>query len=61
VVRVDRLYPRALLTPFTDAVDLTPGDRRSYTGRAKAERMKGFETVDVTFDQRARDSDGPGD
>ncbi|HYH24935.1 MAG TPA: YihY/virulence factor BrkB family protein [Blastococcus sp.] len=61
VVRVDRLYPRALLTPFTDAVDLTPGDRRSYTGRAKAERMKGFETVDVTFDQRAHDSDGPGD
>jgi membrane protein len=51
VVRVDRLYPRALLTPFTDAVELTPGDRRSYTGSAKAERQKGFETVHVTFDQ----------
>jgi membrane protein len=63
VVRVDRLYPRALLTPFTDAVDLTPGDRRSYTGQAKAERQKGFETVHVTFDERDRDRDahdGPG-
>jgi membrane protein len=64
VVRVDRLYPRALLTPFTDAVDLTPGDRRSYTGKAKAERLKGFETVHVTFDQPERDShvhDDPAD
>jgi YihY family inner membrane protein len=50
VVRIDHLYPRALLTPFTDDVDLTPGDRRSYTGQAKAQRSKGFETVHVTFD-----------
>jgi inner membrane protein YhjD len=50
VVRVDRLYPRALLTPFTDDVVLTPGDRRSYTALAKAQRSKGFQTVDVTFD-----------
>ncbi len=57
VVRVDRLYPRALLTPFTDAVDLTPGDKRSYTGKAKAERLKGFETVHVTFDPPDRDGD----
>jgi uncharacterized BrkB/YihY/UPF0761 family membrane protein len=57
VVRVDRLYPRALLTPFTDAVDLTPGDRRTYTGQATAERQKGFETVHVTFDERDRDAD----
>src|SRR5690606_37657871 len=57
VVRVDKLYPRALLTPFTDAVQLTPGDRRSYTGKAKAERLKGFETVHVTFDQPDRKSD----
>ncbi len=49
VVRVDRLHPRALLTPFTDAVDLTHGDRRAYTGQAKAQRSKGFEDVDVTF------------
>ncbi|WP_040337189.1 YihY/virulence factor BrkB family protein [Candidatus Blastococcus massiliensis] len=57
VVRVDRLYPRALLTPFTDAVDLTPGDRRSYTGKAKSERLKGFQNVHVTFDPP--DSDPP--
>ncbi|WP_448639685.1 YihY/virulence factor BrkB family protein [Geodermatophilus sp. URMC 63] len=59
VVRVDRLHPRALLTPFTDAVDLTPGDRRSYTGQAKAERQKGFETVHVTFDPPDRDGEEP--
>ena len=54
VVRVDHLHPRALLTPFTDDVDLTPGDRRSYTGQAKAQRSKGFEQVHVTFDQPDR-------
>jgi YihY family inner membrane protein len=48
-VRVNELYPRALLTPFTDDVDLTPGDRRSYRGMAKAQRAKGFEEVEVTF------------
>ena len=56
VVRVDRLYPRALLSPFTDDVDLTPGDRRSYTALAKAQRNKGFETVHVTFDPPDRDN-----
>ncbi len=50
-VRVDHLYPRALLTPFTDNVQLTPGDRRAYTHAAKAERSKGFQEVDVRFDQ----------
>jgi uncharacterized BrkB/YihY/UPF0761 family membrane protein len=54
VVRVDRLWPRALLTPFTDDVHLTPGDRRSYTGLAKAQRSKGFEKVHVTFEPTDR-------
>ncbi|MCW2537084.1 MAG: conserved rane protein of unknown function [Modestobacter sp.] len=54
VVRVDELYPRALLTPFTDDVHLTPGDRRSYTDQAKAQRSKGFEQVHVTFDPTDR-------
>lgn len=49
VVRVDHLYPRALLTPFTDDVDLTRGDKASYTGQAQAQRSKGFEHVDVHF------------
>lgn len=49
VVLAKRLYPRALLTPFTDAVDLTEADRRAYTEYAKAQRHKGFEKVGVTF------------
>lgn len=49
VVRADGLHPRALLTPFTDNVSLTPADRRAYTEQAQAERTKGFEDVDVTF------------
>lgn len=56
VVRVERLYPRALLTPFTDDVDLTRGDRRAYRGQAQAQRLKGFEEVDVTFGPRPRDT-----
>jgi len=49
-VRVDELYPRSLLTPFTDDVLLTRGDRKAYTKQAQAERLKGFQTVDVSFD-----------
>lgn len=49
VVRVDRLHPRALLTPFTDNVDLTDGDRDAYTAAAEAQRHKGFEEIDVSF------------
>jgi len=57
VVATDRLYPRALLTPFTDNVDLTRGDRKTYIGQAKAQRAKGFERIEVTFDDReSRDS-----
>jgi membrane protein len=49
VVRVERLWPRSLLTPFTDNVHLTPEDRRVYTSYVEAERHKGFEEVDVEF------------
>jgi YihY family inner membrane protein len=55
VVLNRRLYPRALLTPFTDAVELTEADRRVYTDYAKAQRHKGFELVKVSFRQRAGD------
>ncbi|NMN99548.1 YihY/virulence factor BrkB family protein [Antrihabitans stalactiti] len=51
-VRVDRLYPRALLTPFTDNVELTDGDKAAYTDQAKAQRAKGFERVEVHFDDQ---------
>lgn len=50
VVRARRLWPRSLLTPFTDHVDLTPGDRRAYVSYAETERHKGFQHVDVDFD-----------
>lgn len=52
VVLVRRLWPRALLTPFTDSVDLTEADRRAYASYARAQRHKGFERVEVTFDNR---------
>jgi membrane protein len=50
VVRVDRLHPRALLTQFTDNVELTRADRKTYARRAKAERAKESQHVRVTFD-----------
>jgi membrane protein len=54
VVLQRRLWPRALLTPFTDAVALTEADRRAYTGYARAQRHKGFESVEVRFDEDQR-------
>lgn len=53
VVRVDRLYPRALLTVFTDDVELTPADRRTYARKARAEQAKGFETIHVSYEEDA--------
>ncbi len=50
VVRARRLWPRSLLTPFTDDVELTPADERSYEGMATSQKTKGFEEVDVSFD-----------
>jgi membrane protein len=52
VVLAKRLYPRALLTPFTDAVELTDADRRVYRESAQAQRHKGFEQVQVSFEDR---------
>jgi membrane protein len=60
VVRVDRLWPRALLTPFTDAVELTRGDERVYTRAARAQRTKGYERVEVRFDKRLDEDTSPG-
>jgi YihY family inner membrane protein len=51
VVHVEGLHPRALMAPFTDDVSLTRGDRRAYATQAEAQQMKGFEDVDVSFDQ----------
>ena len=53
-VRDRRFYPRALLTPFTDDVELTEADRRVYTQYARAQRHKGFERITVTFEDHPR-------
>lgn len=47
-----KLYPRALLTPFTDAVRLTEADRRAYDSYAQAQRHKGFQQVEVRFEEQ---------
>lgn len=61
VVAERRLWPRALLTPFTDRVQLTSADERAYTGYADSERHKGFQVVDVGFDPESPKSpDDPG-
>ncbi|RZI85587.1 MAG: YihY/virulence factor BrkB family protein [Microbacterium sp.] len=54
VVLRRRLWPRALLTPFTDAVELTDGDRRAYAGYARAQRHKGFQAIAVRFRTRKK-------
>jgi membrane protein len=61
VVRVDRLHPRALLTLFTDNVDLTDADRQTYTDQATAQRSKSFQDIEVTFGappHQGNESDG---
>lgn len=50
-VWVGRLWPRALLTPFVDDVDLTGADLRVYTAYAKAERYKSQQHIRVGFEQ----------
>jgi membrane protein len=61
VVRTDRLWPRALLAPFTDQADLTAADRRAYTSYAETERHKGFQKIDVDFAPPAPAPRPPGD
>lgn len=56
VVRAKRLWPRALLTPFTDDVDLTRADQQTYTDAATAQRTKGFQTVDVDFEHEGQNA-----
>jgi len=51
VVRERRLYPRALLTQFTDDVDLTDGDRRAYAQQARIGRFKQYQRIDVDFER----------
>ncbi len=57
VVRVKRLYPRSLLSPFTDQVNLTDADKRTYRDAARAQRHKGFQQVDVDFSRDGQHGD----
>ena len=50
-----RLYPRSLLTPFVEDVELTRADRRSYTSYANTQRFKEQQTINVQFES-PRDS-----
>lgn len=52
VVAARHLFPRALLTPFTDNVTLTKADQKAYAAYAKSQRHKGFQSVEVTFEDR---------
>jgi membrane protein len=54
VVLRRRLYPRALLTPFTDNVSPTRADIEAYTGYAKSQRHKGFQSIESTFEKRPK-------
>ena len=51
VVAARRLWQRALLTAFTDNVELTDADRTAYALYAGMQRHKGFEKVSVTWDR----------
>lgn len=56
VVTAERLWPRALLAPFSDDVDLTPGDLKAYTGYATAQQAKGFQDIDVDFEHEGQNA-----
>ena len=54
VVLVRRLWPRALLTPFTDAVELTEADRRAYAGTPAPSGTRASRRSTCGFDRRVR-------
>jgi YihY family inner membrane protein len=49
-VRSGKFYPRALMTIFTDDVDLTDADHRVYAEQIEAQRSKGFQIIEVSYD-----------
>jgi len=50
-VRARGMWPRSLLTPFIDNVELTAGDQRAYTSYAKTEGHKSYQNIEVSFDE----------
>jgi membrane protein len=59
-VRAGHLWPRSLLSPFTDNADLTPADQRAYTSYAQTERHKTYENIDVSFGERPESAEPRG-
>jgi membrane protein len=57
VVLRRRLWPRSLLTPFTDDVVLTAADEMVYDGLAMAQRQKTFEQIEVSFEHPVGEND----
>jgi YihY family inner membrane protein len=57
-VRRMRLWPRSLLSPFTDRVHLSAGDQRAYRSYASTESFKGFEKITIHFDPPPHDETG---
>lgn len=53
VVRVKRLWPRALLGPFTTSVPLTEADVQAYRDATASTMIKDYQGVEVTFDHPA--------
>lgn len=49
-----KLYPRSLLTPMTDLVDLTDADLLAYSRLARAQALKGFQNVNVSFEHEGQ-------
>jgi hypothetical protein len=60
VVLARGLWPRSLLTPFVEDVELTGADRRSYTSYANAQQYKDAQSITVEFDERNRTDDDTG-
>jgi YihY family inner membrane protein len=64
VVWSRRLWPRSLMSPFTDTMRPTAADLVAYTSYAKAPRFKGWQRIDVDFeppDLSADEARSPGD
>lgn len=59
VVHYRRLWPRALLTVFTDNVRLTDADKRVYASYSRTQRYKAYQRIDVSFDRRPADETRP--
>ena len=61
VVWTRHLWPRSLMSPFTDRMEPTTADLLAYESYARAPRFKGWQRIDVEFDppDLSADAGGP--